>query len=360
MANISENGNLEKQSAFQKHFLSDLNDPRRTAKGNLLHGFGDILFLVISLAVCGILDWEGMELFGNRQLGWLRKFRPFENGIPSHDTINRVVSSINPEKFGECFINWINEISDISKGEVIAIDGKTVKGSACKAQSQSPIHIVSAYAAGNELCIGQIKTDQKSDEISAIPKLLDLIAVSGCTVTIDAMGCQRSIAEKIREKGAHYILAVKGNQGSLEQGIKDTVRFCSPADTDINEDFGHGRIEKRICQVYDNLGHIESKEKWKDLKSLVLIRTEVFDKTSGKQHSEERIYITRLSERASKLNKDIRLHWYVENKLHWNLDVIFGEDASRKRVANAAENFSIIEKVALAMIQSENTMKKNK
>lgn len=350
----------KKQNAFQEIFLENLNDPRRTKKGNLLHNFGDILFLVLSSALCGIADWEGIEIFGTSQITWLKKFRKFENGIPSHDTINRVVSSLNSEQFNQCFIEWINTLSKLTKGEVIAIDGKCIKGSSCKTQNINAVHIVSAYAVDNELCIGQCATDVKSNEITAIPALLNLIAIKGCTVTIDAMGCQTEIASQIRKANANYILAVKGNQSGLEQGIKDAILFSKPVDTDIEDDFGHGRIEKRSCFVYDNLSHIENLEKWEDLKTIIKIKTEVIEKATNKRYSEERLYISSLESNAKYINRSIRKHWAVENKLHWNLDVVFNEDSSKKRTKNAAENFNIINKIALTIVQKDNSNKKNK
>lgn len=350
----------EKQNAFQNIFLANLNDPRRTNKGNLLHDFGDILFLVLSSTLCGIKEWDGIEIFGTSQVSWLRKFREFKNGIPSHDTINRVISALNPEQFNQCFIEWINGLSKLTKGEIIAIDGKCIKGSSCKTQNINAVHIVSAYAVDNELCIGQYTTDAKSNEITAIPALLNLIAIKGCTVTIDAMGCQTDIVTQIRKAKANYILAVKGNQGSLKQGIKDTILFSKPVNTDIEDDFGHGRIEKRSCFVYDNLSHIENLEKWDDLKTIIKIKTEIIDKATDKQYSEERFYISNLVPNAKYINRSIRKHWAVENKLHWNLDVVFNEDSSRKRAKYAAENFNIINKIALTIVQKDKSNKKNK
>jgi len=357
---MTQNNSTDKQNAFKEIFLENLNDPRRTTKGNVLHNFGDILFLVLTAVLCGMKDWESIEIFGESQLVWLRKFRKYENGIPSHDTINRVISSLDSAHFNKCFIKWINNISKTTKGEVVAIDGKSIKGSACKAQNINAIHIVSAYAADNELCLGQYTTSSKSNEITAIPILLDLIAIQGCTITIDAMGCQSDIAEKIRKNKAEYILAVKGNQGNLEQSIKDTILLSKPVSTDIEDDFGHGRIEKRSCFVYEDLSHIEDIKRWTDLKTIVKVETEVIDKTTNKQFTEERFYISSLKPDAAYINRAIRKHWSVENKLHWNLDVLFNEDSSKKRQKNAAENFNIISKIALSIVQKDKSNKKNK
>lgn len=357
---MTQKNNHEKQSAFCANFVSKLTDPRRTSKGNLRHNFSDILFLVISSVISGLTDWEDMELFGKNQISWLKKYGEYKNGIPSHDTINRLISSLEPEKFSQCFIEWISDIATMSPGEVVAIDGKSIRGSAIKSRNISPVHVISAYASENELCLGQYKTDSKSNEITAIPKLLDLLAIKGCTVTIDAMGCQTDIAKKVCEKEADYILAVKGNQGTLELGIKDAMLLSKPVSTDIEEDFGHGRIEKRICSVYTDLSHIELKEKWIGLKCLVSIKSEVLDKTTGKEFSEERLYISSLQPDAKYINRAVRKHWGIENKLHWNLDVVFGEDASHKRTGYAAQNVNIISKIALSMIQKETSFEKGK
>lgn len=344
---------------FSKIF-HPLNDPRRVNQGNHRHKLSDIIFLVISAVISGASDWDQIEVFGKSQIQWLRKFYPFKNGIPSHDTINRVISAIEPKLFNECFVKWINEISHLSKGEVVAIDGKRLCGSYDKSSGKSAIHIVSAYASENKLCLGQISTNEKSNEITAIPELLNSLAIKGCTITIDAMGCQTKIAEEIIKKQADYLLAVKGNQSSLEQGIQDTIRFTKPIEEDSEVDIGHGRIETRVCKLYQVTDHIEEPERWKDFKTIVEIKTERTIKSTGEVNNMTRYYITNLAKDAKKINHAIRSHWSIENNLHWELDVTFGEDASRKRMKNAAENFNIISKIALSLLNTEKSVKASK
>jgi predicted transposase YbfD/YdcC len=331
-------------------------DPRRTTKGNFLHPLTDILFLVISAVISGADDWETVVLFGENQLEWLKKYGRYKNGIPCCDTLKRVFSALDPQSFNDCFMDWTNSICVLAQGEVVAIDGKTIKGT----KEKDLPHIVTAFASDNGLSLGQVKTNDKSNEITAIPELLELLALKGTTVTIDAMGCQREIAKKIIDKGAHYILAVKGNQKNLEQEILDTIKLEKPESKNTCHNLDHGRIETRTCSAYPDLSHIEGKEKWIGLKTIARIQTQTINKTTGKTSNEQRIYISSLGADANVLNAAIRKHWSVENNLHWTLDVLFREDASRKRKDNVAENFNIILKVALGMIVKETTLKKSK
>lgn len=340
--------------------FSKIEEPRRKSKGNYRHELTDIILLVISAVISGASEWEEIEMFGRSQRQWLTQYGSFSNGIPSHDTINRVISSIEPDQFSNCFSSWISEITTLSRGEVVAIDGKRLRGSYDKTKGTPAIHMVSAFAAENGLCLGQVSTQEKSNEITAIPELLDNLALHGCTVTIDAMGCQTAIAEKIREKGADYILAVKGNQGALEQGIKDTVRFNKPIDTSIDVDAGHGRIETRTCNVYNVSDHLENIDRWKDIRYILEVHAERTIKSTGQVTEEKRYYITNKKAKAENFNKDIRSHWSIENNLHWVLDVTFGEDASRKRQKFAAQNFNTINKIALTLLANEKTIKASK
>lgn len=352
-------GPTANQPLFTKHFAS-LKDPRCTYRGNLQHHLSDILLLTISAVLCGADSWVLVEVFGNSQLNWLKKYGNFTNGIPSSYTIERVFTALDPKIFNTCFINWIESIREKSDGEVIAIDGKSIRGANPKKNGSKMPHIVSAFASDNGITLGQVKVDEKSNEITAIPELLELIAIEGCTITIDAMGCQTDIVEKIRSKGANYILAVKGNQGSLEQSILDTIRFEKPTSIDVENDFGHGRIEKRTCYAYSSLSHIENIDRWKGLRTLIKIKSEVYHKTSGETTTEQRYYISDLPSNASTINKQIRKHWSVENNLHWTLDVEFGEDKSRKRNGYSAENYNIILKTALTMLANDKSKKLSK
>ncbi len=259
---------------FQE-FFSDLEDPRRTEKGNLRHLLSDILLLTISAILCGVNGWKLVRVFGESELSWLKQYGDFSSGIPSEDTLECVFSILDPKSFNSCFINWMASFRDEIKGEVVAIDGKSMRGAKSKKQDKSISHIVSAFASSNCLVLGQIKVEEKSNEITAIPVLLDQLYLSGCTVTIDAMGCQTSIAEKIIDSRADYILAVKANQSNLQQAIKDTILLENPQSTHIWDDFGHGRIQKRTCRAFQELSHIENPEKWKGLSTLFVIDTEI-------------------------------------------------------------------------------------
>lgn len=239
--------------------------------------------------------------------------------------------------------------------EVVAIDGKRVCNSYMGTQKSSALHVVSALAAENNICIGQVVTHEKSNEITAIPELLSLIDIKGDIVSIDAMGCQTEIAKKIRKCKADYILAVKGNQAFLEEAVMDTVRLTRPESEDIDIDCGHGRIETRRCRVYTDFAYLDNISRWKDLSCIVEIEAQRIKKSTGKTENEKRYYISSLKGTAKDFNGWIRSHWAVENKLHWVLDVTFKEDLSRKRKDNAAENFNIILKFVLTMLTKDNS-----
>jgi predicted transposase YbfD/YdcC len=354
-----KSGPEKNKTPFLMHF-SELEDPRRTSKGNFQHLLSDILLLTISAMLCGVDDWPSVITFGKNQLEWLKKFGGFKNDLPSQDTLERVFAALNPKYFNQCFMNWMESIRNDIPGEVIAIDGKAMRGAKDTKASKNMPHIVSAWASENGICLGQVKVSEKSNEITAIPDLVDAIVNKGCTITIDAMGCQKDIAKKIRKNEADYILAVKGNQANLKQAIQDTVRFEEPDSIDVMEDFGHGRIETRTCKAYSNLSHVENSDDWADLSTLFVIESCVYEKTTGKENTEQRTYITNLPAIAGSLNSKTRSHWSVENNLHWVLDVTFNEDASRKRKNNEAENFNMLLKSTIALLANDKTPKFSK
>lgn len=334
-----------------RSIFSQIDDPRSDI--NKLHRLDHILLIGIIAVICAADTWKDMETYAKAKEDFLSSFLDLPNGIPSDDTFNRVFSAIDSEKFEQCFIDWVLGLVELTNGEVIPIDGKTLRGAKANGK-KSPIHMVSAWASKNNMVLGQVKVCEKSNEITAIPKLLELIAVKDCVVTIDAMGCQQDIAKAIIKQEADYILAVKENQKQLYQDIKDEFKFGKAIQTHTHEDFGHGRIEIRKCSVINNFEFIQNQGKWAALKGIIKIEsTREFKNSSKPKEKATRYYITSLETNAETLQKMIRLHWGIENKLHWCLDVAFSEDASRKRTGNAAQNFSVLSKIALNLLRQD-------
>ncbi len=337
-----------KQSGLLSYF-SEMRDPRIDRTKH--HNFDDIIFIAIASVLSGAESWNEMEYYGEMKEDWLKTILELPNGIPSHDTFNRLFSSLDPDEFENCFLKWIKSINKAMVGEVVSIDGKTIRGSK-KSGFKTATHIVSAWADKNEIVLGQIKVDEKSNEITAIPKLLNSLLIKGCIVTIDAMGCQTKIAKKIIKKKADYILAVKENQKDLFEDIKDSFRVIPPNDISEELDYGHGRIETRKCSIITDLSLVENSDKWPGLISIVKIDRERYFKATGKKENESSFYISTLRE-APKVNYGVRRHWGIENKVHWVLDVAFNEDHSRKRAGYAAQNFSLINRIGLNLLKKD-------
>lgn len=356
---MTSNGPIPTTSTLFTEYFKSLNDPRRTTKGNFQYPLEEILFLTISAIVSGWDDWEDIIYFGEAKISWLRKFYPYKHGIPSHDVLNRLFNRLDTRAFNSCFMKWVNSIAEHSDGRVIALDGKTIRGNASNLGS-SKLHIVSAFCAKNEISLGQVKVPDKSNEVTAIPELLDLITVKGCTVTIDAMGCQKKIASKIIERQADYILMVKDNQEALKEQLEKVFNIQTPDMTDVEEDLGHGRIEKRTCDIITKLDFLDDKEQWTSLNSIIRITSERTNKKTLVHSSEQRYYISSITKDAKVINNSIRSHWAIENNLHWTLDVIMKEDCQLNYVGNAAENMNMIKKMALGMIVNEKTVTKSK
>ena len=241
---------------YIRHF-KEMTDPRRINKGNYFYPLDEILFLVISAVISGADGWTSIEVFGKAKLSWLREFFPYERGIPSHDILGKLFARLSSKEFTTCFTSWVNSISDLTNGEVVAIDGKTIRNSNDDTDSKSAIHLVSAYASDNRVCLGQEAVHEKSNEITAIPKLLEILAIKGCIVTIDAMGCQKKIAKAIVKKEADYILMVKDNQKNLRFQIEDSFKTKKIKASHTSNDFGHGRIEIRTCDIIEDLSLIK-------------------------------------------------------------------------------------------------------
>jgi len=336
-------------------YFAELRDPR--VERNREHLLEEVLLIAIAAVLSGAESWNDIADYGEAKLEWLKTFLTLPSGIPSHDTFNRVFAALDPEELEKGFVAWVSSIAKLTAGEVVAIDGKALCGTR-EPGTKAIVHMVSAWAEGNGLVLGQRKVDEKSNEITAIPKLLDALALSGTVVTIDAMGCQRSIAAKIVAKQADYILAVKDNQGSLLDGIKDSFRMLD-ADAVAEEiDCGHGRVERRRCSVISDLSLVEKATEWASLQGLVRIESERHHKATDKTEHETRFYRTSLKPDAVRLNCAIRKHWGIENKLHWVLDVGFSEDLCRKRAGHAAQNFSILNRIALNILKQDKSSKR--
>lgn len=323
-------------NANLRSYISLMKDPRINRKK--LHQLEDIVFITIAAVLSGAESWNDIELYGNQKKDWLSSFLALPNGIPSHDTFNRFFGALDPMEFEKCFSEWVQSLAKIYPGDVVAIDGKTIRGSRGRG-FHSAAHIVSAWSQNNQMILGQIKVDQKSNEITAIPVLLDSLLLEGSIVTIDAMGCQKEIARKIRTKRAEYILAVKENQSELLDDILDSFKMLPSDQTVDHLDFGHGRIENRTCSIITDLSLIEKPQSWKSLSTIIRIESQRYIKSTGVTQSQTRYYISSLDASAEVFQKAIRSHWSIENNLHWSLDVIFNEDANRKRARNAAFNF---------------------
>lgn len=333
-------------------YFAELKDPRveRTRE----HLLEEILLIAIAAILSGANGWNEIENYGKAKREWLKSFLTLPGGIPSHDTFNRVFAALEPGELEKGFAAWVASIARLTAGEVVAIDGKTLRGSR-KTGSKRIVHMVSAWANTNNLVLGQCKVDDKSNEITAIPRLLEALALSGTVVTIDAIGCQKSIANQIVAKSADYVLAVKENQPHLLADIKDSFQML-PADTVAEQiDCGHGRVERRTCSVLGDLSLLDAPSQWVALQGLVRIQAERYHKATGKSERETRYYITSLKPEATRLNAAIRQHWGIENKLHWVLDVGFGEDLSRKRAGHAAQNYSILNRIALNLLKQDKT-----
>lgn len=338
-----------------RSILAQIDDPRREL--TRLHNLNDILLIAIIAVICGADTWNEIEQYALEKEDFLGSFLDLPNGIPSHDTFNRVFSAIDSNQFETCFTEWVMSFTTLLDKEVVAIDGKTIRGAKSNGK-KSPIHMVSAWASANNVVLGQEKVSEKSNEITAIPKLLEVLLLKNCIVTIDAMGCQTQIAAKIVSKDADYILAVKENQSQLHQDIEDEFRFGKNIETTTDQELNHGRIETRKCCIINDFKFIKPSNKWKKLSSIVRIEsTREFKNANKAIEKATRYYISSIEAKPQDFQKAIRSHWAIENKLHWTLDVAFSEDASRKRIGNAAQNFSILKKIALNLLKKDTTAK---
>lgn len=349
------------QSSIAEHF-GQVKDPRDLSVDHLLI---EIITIALCAVICGADSWVEIEQFGQAKEKWLRKFLILPNGIPSHDTFGRVFGVIDPHQFQSSFVSWIEAISQITAGQIIAIDGKRLRRSHDGRLGKAAIHMVSAWASANGLVLGQVKTDEKSNEITAIPQLLKVLGLKDCIVTIDALGCQTNIARLIIEGEGDYVLALKGNQGTLHNDVQDLLAYAQEINfRDVAHDFyqtvekNHGRLEIRrhwTISEPEFMAFLDPKGKWAGLQSMGMVEAHrtIADQTS----TELRYYISSLPGDAAQFAQAVRTHWEIENKVHWVLDVAFREDLSRVRTGYAAENFAILRHMALNLLRHETSAK---
>jgi predicted transposase YbfD/YdcC len=346
-------GAVKETTVFLSYF-EDLPDYRQ--KGKVAYPLDEVLLLMLAAALAGADTIADMARFGRAKLPFLQRFRLFKNGTPSHDQLGIILAKLDPAAFRRCFVAW-TAAQTKTTAEVIAIDGKTVRRSYQKKGAEEPIHVVSAFAARQRMALGQVRVGDKSNEIVAIPALLELLAIEGAVVTIDAIGCQRQIAQKIIDKKADYILALKANQGTLRDdvelfareqkavGFKDTL-----VSLDTTVDGDHGRVETRTVTVFHDISWLQDNHQWPGLKSVVMVDSE--RETNGKIETQTRFYITSLALLAAAIGPMIRSHWMVENGLHWVLDMVFRDDECRVRTDNAPFNLAIVKHTALNVLRT--------
>lgn len=347
---------------FTTHFLT-ITDPRiDRQKAHLLI---DIIMVAICAVICGADSWIDIADFGEAKEQWLKTFLALPNGIPSHDTFGRVFSLLDPAQFQASFAGWIQSVVELTRGQVIAIDGKTNRrtgGTDKDGVVIRPLHLVSAWATANGVALGQVATDQKSNEITAIPELLKLLDISGCLITTDAMGCQSDIAADIVARGGDYLLAVKDNQGLLYRSMKKVFADANmPKTTNTTEDIGHGRIEKRVCAVMTGeavMTHLDHKNNWVSLNTIVKVSAERTTQKTGVVSKQSRYYIcSREDPSAESMQAAVRAHWGVENSLHWVLDMAMREDESRIRKDHAPANMAVLRHIALNIVKGDTSRK---
>lgn len=335
-----------------KHHFRMLKDPRR--RHRRLHRLVDIVVISISAVIAGAEDWHQVVTFARRRQDWLKRFLSLPNGIPSHDTFERVFDRIDPKVFQSCYQEWISAVCTALDIKQVAIDGKTLRRSG--SGNLGPLHVVSAWATANHLILGQETVSEKSNEITAIPRLLELLDIEGALVTLDAMGCQKEIAQQIVARGGDYVLTVKGNQERLFDDIQQSFvdafeREAAVVDQDVfhTDERGHGRHEKRTYTVLYDLKGIRDRALWAELTVIGMCYSE--RTVNGKTSEELRYFIGSRRASARTYGKALRNHWGIENGLHWHMDITFGEDASRIRKRRGAENFAFLRRIALSLLK---------
>lgn len=349
---------------IKSHF-AEVQDPRQ--HGKIDHPLINIIFITICGVLCGADDWVAIATFAQAQERWLARYLDLENGIPSHDTLGRTFAVIKNQAFQQGFLNWMSSVSQLIEG-VVAIDGKQLRRSHDKGIDKAAIHMVSAWSVANGLVLGQRKVDEKSNEITAIPQLLEALDLKDCIVTIDAMGCQTEIAQQIVDQDGNYVLSLKGNQGQLHEDVKEMFGYFEEiAFHEVDHDYhktvnkGHGRLEVRECWVFEPAtwsDYFSTLDKWAGLQTVAMIRTQ--RQQDQKVTTETRYFITSLASHAEKVLFAVRNHWGIENGLHWVLDLAFNEDQSRIRQGYAAENLAVIRHLVMNLLSQEQSLKVGK
>ena len=349
----------DKPKSLFDHFavIEDTRDQKKRR-----HLLIDVLVIAIVAVICGANGWTQVEAFGKAKEAWLRKFLQLPNGIPSHETFGRVFAVLSPEVFEARFRDWVASVQEACGEDIIAIDGKSLRRSHCRNQGLGPLHLVSAWSAANGLVLAQQATEAKSNEITAIPKVLEMLELKGCIVTIDAMGCQKAIAEQIVARGGDYVLALKGNQSTLAQAVEERFIDADAADsvgwsvdTHTTIDRGHGRVETRRYFTLTAVDKIPQAADWEKLNMVGMVQSE--RQANGKTTLEHRFYIGRIGADAQRFAWAVRNHWGIENRLHWCLDIAFREDESRIRDRQAANNFAVLRHIALNLLKKDTTIK---
>jgi predicted transposase YbfD/YdcC len=344
--------NSRRDLSIAQHFRK-LKDPRR--RHRRLHRLQDVLVIALCAVIAGAQDWQDIETFGRKRCDWLKRFLELPNGVPSHDTFERVFDRLNPAVFQACFRDWVQAVQQALRIKHVAIDGKTLRGSG--AAKLRPLHLVSAWATGQSLSLGQIAVDVKSNEITAIPALLELLDLGGALVTIDAMGCQKAIAQKIIDRGGDYLLTVKDNQEHLLEDIERVVAQAFDTDFDGLEhdayetrERGHGRDEYRCYTVIHSIAGLRHAAEWTNLTTIGMCYSE--RTVAGVTSEEARYFIGSRKANAKTYGTALRDHWRIENTLHWQLDVTFAEDRNRVTKRNAAENLALLRRQSLPLLKA--------
>jgi predicted transposase YbfD/YdcC len=341
---------------IETHF-SQLREPR--AKHLIQHLLLDIIVITLCATICGANDWKAVAEYGRTKEEWLKKFLALPNGIPSHDTFARLFARLNPEELQLCFRQWMQAVHQVTNGELLNVDGKTLRGAREAGNNRSFVHMVSLWSATNRLVLGQRKVHEKSNEITAIPELLKLLEIQGCLVSIDAMGCQTEIAKTIIEQGADYVLALKANQGNMYEDVTQLFDLARQQDlNDFGDQFystkekGHGGIEIRRYAVMGDTEYLLGAEKWAGLRSIGMVELE--RRVNGQISSiEQRYYLLSFECDVRRFANAVRNHWSIENQLHWVLDVSFSEDARRGCQGYSAENLAVIRHIAVNLLSQE-------